>query len=56
VIVVGLILAGILLVTLAAQGLDDGPPQESRFVDALLFLLCLVSVLHAKQLKEEGDD
>lgn len=56
----GLMLFGLALVGFASSALqDDGdraPQSDSGTLDALLFLLCLVGVLHASAKRRDCDD
>lgn len=55
-IVVGFMLAGLLLVLVCGNACDDKPRDDSRMVDALLFLLVLVGVVAASQRKRTDDE
>lgn len=53
-IVVGLMLLGLALIGFASSALDDDP--DARWFDALLFVLILISAVHAKKRKENDDE
>lgn len=53
-IVVGLILLGLSLVGFASHALDPHE-RESPSLDAILFLLCLIGVIHARKRDEDVD-
>ncbi len=58
--ILGLLLLALAAIGIAADKLNDGPdraPQgESHAMDAVLFALCLLSVLGAHARKRDADD
>ena len=58
---VGIALLGLACVGFASHALDDSDPDraahdDSRALDALLFLLCLIGVLNAKRKRKRDED
>lgn len=56
----GIMLLGLALVGFASSALDDSsdraPQSDSGTLDALLFMLCLVGVLHASAKRRDDED
>lgn len=55
-IVVGLFLLGLALIGVVSSALDPDESKDSCTLDVLLFLLCLVGVLHAHQKRAQAED